>query len=110
MARRKPIVNQTCLGSYRLLKVVHTGQMGQVWQAYDDGHQRMIAIKAADTGQNPAAMREEYKVSLEIKHPQIIEVYNFGIDRGTPFLALEWFPAPNLKKRIRTKEDREDTV
>ncbi len=100
-------MNQSCLGSYRLLKVIHTGQMGQVWQAYDDGHQRMIAIKAADTGQNPAAMREEYKVSLEIKHPQIIEVYNFGIDRGTPFLALEWFPAPNLKKRIRTKEDRE---
>ncbi len=100
-------MNQTCLGSYRLLKVVHTGQVGQVWQAYDDGGQRMIAIKAADTGQNPAAMREEYKVGLEIKHPQIIEVYNFGIDRGTPFLALEWFAAPNLKKRIRTKEDRE---
>jgi serine/threonine-protein kinase len=89
------------------LKVVHTGQVGQVWQAYDDGGQRMIAIKAADEGQNPAAMREEYKVGLEIKHPQIIEVYTFGIDRGTPFLALEWFPAPNLKKRVRTKEDRE---
>jgi serine/threonine protein kinase len=86
--------------------VVHTGQSGQVWQAYDDGGQRMIAIKAADEGQNPAAIREEYKVGLEIKHPQIIEVYNFGIDRGTPFLALEWFPAPNLKKRVRTKEDR----
>ena len=103
---------QTCLGSYRLLKVVHTSQNGQLWQAYDDGRQRMVGIKAilpkaANDSEQVGYLRQECKVGLEIKHPRVIEVYSFAIDRGTPFLAMEWFPAPNLKKRIRTKEDRE---
>ncbi len=99
-------MTQSCLGSYRLLKVVHTGQAGQVWQAYDDGHQRMVAIKAGDDAKYLPNLREEFKVGQEIKHDRVVDVYNFGIDRGTPFLALEWFPALNLKRRIRTKEDR----
>ena len=109
------IVVQNCLGSYRLLKVIHAGQARQLWQAYDDGRQRMIAIKAvlpkaAKDSEQVGYLRQEFKVGQEIKHPRIIEVYNFDIDRGTPFLAMEWFPAPNLKKQIRTKEDREKTL
>jgi len=105
-------VVQNCLGPYRLLKVIHTGQASQLWQAYDDGRQRMAGIKAilpkaAKNSEQVGYLRQECKVGLEIKHPRIIDVYNFDIDRGTPFLAMEWFPAPNLKKRIRTKEDRE---
>ena len=102
---------QACLGCYRLLKVVHSGQGGQLWQAYDDGRQRMIAIKAGlpKSGGDKAiaTLRHEFKVGQEIQHPRVIEVFGFNIDRGTPFLAMEWFPAPNLKRRIRTKEDRE---
>jgi len=92
------------------LKVVHTGHSGDVWQAYDDGHQRMVAIKAANESSLLKSLREEFKVGLEIKHARVIEVYNYGIDRGTPFLAIEWFPAPNLKRKIRTKEDREALI
>lgn len=103
---------QSYLGSYRLLKVIHTGHGWQAWQAYDDGRQRMVAIKAipvkaAQTSEQVGYLRQEFKVGLEIKHPRIVDVYGFDIDRGTPYLAMEWFPAPNLKRRIRTKEDRE---
>jgi len=108
-------VAQNCLGSYRLLKVIHAGQSGQLWQAYDDGRQRMIAIKAvaakaAKDSQVVGSLRQELKVGLEIKHPRVIEIYKFDIDRGIPFLAMEWFPSPNLKRRVRTKEDREKLI
>ena len=103
---------QNCLGSYRLLKVIHASQVSQLWQAYDDGRQQMIAVKAilpkaAKDSEQVGYLRQECKVGLEIKHPRTIEIYNFDIDRGIPFLAMEWFPAPNLKKRIKSKEDRE---
>jgi serine/threonine-protein kinase len=68
---------------------------------------KAILPKAAKDSEQVGYLRQECKVGLEIKHPRIIEVFGFDIDRGTPFLAMEWFPAPNLKKRIRTKEDRE---
>jgi eukaryotic-like serine/threonine-protein kinase len=108
----KLIVLQECLGSFRLLKIVHPGQRAQLWQAYDDGNQRMIAIKqilpsAAKNSEEVGNLRQEYKVCVELKHPRIIEVYSFDIERGIPYLAMEWYPAPNLKKRIRGKDERE---
>lgn len=103
---------QNCLGSYRLLKVVHAGRFSQLWQAYDDGGQRMLAIKAVPKvvldNEQIGYLRQEFKVGQEIKHPRVIEVFSFDIDHsGTPFLTMEWFPAPNLKRRIRTKDDRQ---
>ncbi len=67
---------QNCLGSYRLLKVIHAGQNSQLWQAYDDGRQRMIAIKAilpkaAKDSEQVGYLRQEFKVGQEIKHPRI---------------------------------------
>lgn len=98
------------LGSYRLLNVVHMGNFGQIWQAMDDGRQRMVGIKAlADKGAKDAEqlgyLQREYKVGRAIAHPRVIEVYDFATDRGVPYLAMEWFPAPNLKRRIRSKEE-----
>jgi serine/threonine protein kinase len=71
----------------------------------------MIAIKAVTTklvnySEQVGYLRQEFRVGQQVKHPHTIEVYSFDIERGTPFLTMEWFPAPNLKRRIRTKEDR----
>ena len=107
---------QNCLGSYRLLKVIHTGQISQLWQAYDDGRQRMIAIKAilpkAAKGQRTGRLFAS-GVQSRAGNQASADRSRFTISTltaGTPFLAMEWFPAPNLKKRIRTKEDREKTL
>ena len=106
---------QNCLGSFRLLKLIHTSRVSQVWQAYDDGRQRMIAVKtvlptAAKDSSQAGYLRQEFKVGQEIKHPRTIDIYNFDIDHGIPFLAMEWFPAPNLRRRIRSKDDRDKTL
>jgi eukaryotic-like serine/threonine-protein kinase len=89
------------------LNVVHTGQAGSLlWQAYDDGKKRMVGIKTlqpkfCDDREQVGYLRQEYKVGLKATHPRVIEVYCFDIDRGgAPYLAMEWFPAPNLKQRI----------
>jgi serine/threonine protein kinase len=100
------------LGPYRLLNVVHTGHSSQLIQAYDDGKQRMVAVKAilekaAKDSEQIGYLQQEFKVGMQIAHKNIIEVYKFDTDRGTPYLAMEWFSAPNLKRRLRSKEDRE---
>lgn len=100
------------LGPYRLLNVYHTGQACQLWQAYDDGRQRMVAVKAvsdkfAKDDEQIGSLRHEFKIGKVIASPYVIEVYAFDIDRGTPYLAMEWCAAPNLKRRVRNREDRE---
>jgi eukaryotic-like serine/threonine-protein kinase len=100
------------LGPYRLLNVVHTGHASQLWQGYDDRHQRMVGVKAisekfSKDSEQVGSLRLEYHVGCKIAHPHVIEVYAFDIDRGIPYLAMEWFSAPNLKRRVRTKEERD---
>ena len=100
------------LGPYRLLNVVHTGHAGQLWQAYEDGPERMVAVKTllekfCKDAEQIGYLRQEFKVGSKVVHPRVVEVYTFATDRGLPYLGMEWFAAPNLKRRIRVKDDRE---
>ncbi len=89
-------------GPYRLLNVVNSGQTTQVWQAYHDRSQMTVALKillddyARDRDQIQY-LKWEYQVAGKINHERIIRVYRFGKERGTVYLAMEYFQAPNLK-------------
>jgi eukaryotic-like serine/threonine-protein kinase len=94
------------IGPYRLLNVVNTSQTGQIWQAYDDGKQQIVGIKTLlekfrKSREHVGYLRWEYKVSRTVVHPRILNIFAFDIDRGAPYVVMEWFPAPNLKQRIQ---------
>ena len=93
------------LGPYRLLNVVHTSQVGQIWQAYHDGKKQMVGIKTLQekyrkSREHVGYLRWEHKVGRSVVHPRILEIYGFEVDRGTPYMAMEWFPSANMKQRI----------
>ena len=100
------------LGPYRLLNVVHTGHASQIWQAFDDANGRMVGVKtllqlSADTEREQLKfLRQEYAVGHTIAHPRIIQMYAFDWDRGQPYLAMEWFSAPNMKQRMQAGMDK----
>lgn len=94
------------LGPYRLLNVVHTGQTSQIWQAYHDGQQRIFGIKTLLSKfhrdrEHVQYLRWEYVVGHKLEHERVIRVFAFEVSRGTPYVALEWFPASNMKQRIQ---------
>ncbi len=94
------------IGSYRLLNVVHTGQQSQIWQAYHDGHGKIYGIKTlasqfSHDREKVAFLRWEYEVGHQLEHERLVRIYEYGYDRGNHFLAMEWFPAMNLKRRIQ---------
>jgi serine/threonine protein kinase len=93
------------IGPYRLLNIVHTGQNCHIWQAYDDVKQCIVGIKTLldrfqQDREQISLLRWEYIVGHTVRSPRIIEVYDFGIDRGTTYLSMEWLPSPNLKQRM----------
>lgn len=94
------------IGPYRLLNVVNTGQTSRIWQAYDDDAKKIFGIKILleefrRSREHIAYLRQEYVVCGNLEHERLIRIYTYDVDRGTPYLAMEWFPAPNLKHRIR---------
>ncbi len=99
------------LGPYRLLNVVHTGHGSQIWQAYDDVKQCIVGVKTLRLAddmdrQHVQFLRQEYLVGRTIHHPLIIEIYGFDWDRGQPYIAMEWFSAPNMKQRLLQGVDK----
>jgi serine/threonine protein kinase len=85
---------------------VHTGQSSQIWQAYHDGKQQWFGIKTLldkvhGEREHIGYLRWEYLVGQKIAHERIVQICEFGFDRGTPYLAMEWFPAPNMKHIIQ---------
>lgn len=94
------------LGSFRLLNPIHSGHASQIWQAYDDRKQRRVCIKTLldrfrRDREQVGYLRWEYAIGRNIDHPNVIRIENYDVDRGRPYLVMEWFAAPNMKHRIR---------
>ena len=94
------------LGPYRLLNVVHTGHAGQIWQAYDDAQGGFVAVKTLSERfrhdrEHLGYLKREYLVGSKLVHERIIRILKLGNDRGTPYLAMEWFVGGTMKSRLR---------
>ncbi len=94
------------LGGYRLHNIIHASRTCLIWQASDDRNNRLIGIKAlredfAKHREHVNSLRWEYTISRKTLHPRIIEIFSFGTDKGVPFLAMEWYPSPNMKYLIQ---------
>ncbi len=103
--------NPSFLGRYRLLNIVNTGQTSRIWQAYDDSANQFVALKTLlqDFRNNRAhigLLKWEYAVGSQLHHERVISITEYGTSRGTSYLAMEWFAAPNMKMVIRQGLDK----
>lgn len=99
------------IGPYRLLNVVNTGQTSQIWQAYDDAAHEICGIKILlseyrNNREHLGYLKQEWIVGGNLDHERIIRFRDYATDKGTPYLVMEWFPAPNLKIRVRYAYDQ----
>ena len=77
--------------------------MGEVFAAVDRSTGASIALKRLLTA--PAERRtfevlfmREYHALSELRHPRIIEVYDYGVDAGTPYYTMELLDGQDLGK------------
>jgi len=99
------------IGPYRLLNVVNTSQTRQIWQAINDATGQFVGLKVLleqyrKNREQLGLLRWEYKVGHRFDHPRVIRIFEYGTHRGLPYLAMEWFSAPNMKTRIRQGIDK----
>jgi tetratricopeptide (TPR) repeat protein len=89
-------------GRYQLTRLIARGGMGEVFAAYDRSKERPVALKRllarSQSQRGPVAhfMREYYALSA-LKHPRIIEVYEYGVDRDVPFYTMELLDGQDLR-------------
>lgn len=99
-------VDRNYIGSYRLLKLVRAGATCQIWEVISEVDNRRCALKTLQDEHRTnkdeiALLKHEYAVGHSLRHPNVIEIYDFNIVRGIPYLALEYFESNNLKQWLR---------
>src|SRR5258705_8336405 len=91
---------------YRLVRLLGTGGMGNVYEAVHQGTGRRVAVKviataelANDTGAI-ARFQREAKAAGSVETPHIVQVLDAGTDRatGTPYIAMEFLVGDDLKQ------------
>jgi CheY-like chemotaxis protein/tRNA A-37 threonylcarbamoyl transferase component Bud32 len=89
------------LGVYRVTRVIASGGMADVYEGYDPGLSRKVALKvirerySADVDLVVRFLEEARSVA-RISHPNVVSIYSTGSDRHKHFFAMEFLPGPDL--------------
>ncbi|MEM6791414.1 MAG: protein kinase [Myxococcota bacterium] len=92
-------------GRYELREIVGRGAMAQVYRADDTLRGREVALKVVrrEVVENPtsaARFQQEVKAASKLLHPNIVRVYEWGVDRGQAFIAMELVAGEDLFELI----------
>src|SRR5262249_48666284 len=92
------------VGKYEIEQFLGGG-MSHVYRARDSGLGRRVALKmltdkAMADPQAKARFLEEARTASNLRHENIISVYDFGEDQGRPFMVMEFLEGESLRASI----------
>ncbi|WP_438004298.1 serine/threonine-protein kinase [Sorangium sp. So ce321] len=92
-------------GKLRLERPLASGGMGAVWVARHLLLDTDVAVKFINTeGDAPGSLRarflQEAKASLRIKSPHVVQVLDYGVEEGTPFMVMELLEGEDLRAHL----------
>ncbi len=96
-------MNGRVIGHYRVLEKIGAGSMGEVFRARDERLGRDVALKlirASSTG-NPDHLRRfelEARAAAALNHPNIVAIYDVGLDEATPYIVCELLEGKTLRQ------------
>jgi serine/threonine-protein kinase len=91
----------THFGKYEIQAELGRGGFGRVFRAFDPTVGRLVAIKIlmSDGGADLLTrFRNEAMATGKLRHENIVTIYEFGEDRGTPFIAMEYLEGEDLQQ------------
>ena len=101
-----PVPGDIVSGKYRVERVLGTGGMGCVLEATHQVTGKRFAVKwlLPDlSGHGDAVQRfiREAQVAGRFEHPNVVEVYDVGQERGSFFMVMELLQGESLGARLR---------
>jgi TolB-like protein/predicted Ser/Thr protein kinase len=94
------------IGRYRVVRLLGSGGMGEVFEAYDDRLQRPVAIKGLLRGRVGADRRERLRrealSAAALSHPAITHVYEIVTEGDTDWVVMEYVEGRSLADVVTT--------
>jgi serine/threonine protein kinase len=93
------------VGNFALLTKIADGGMGSVYRARNTVSGDVVAIKIvpASMAANQVLLKrfeQEFKAANSLDHPNIVRAIEFGTEKGSPYLVMEYVEGETLGQRI----------
>jgi eukaryotic-like serine/threonine-protein kinase len=102
-----PLLGTTVAGRYKVIKLLGEGGMGQVYLAEHTAIEKRIALKVlraeyAHKGEIVTRFQQEAISASRIKHPNVLDVFDFGqLENGCFYLAMEFLEGNDLADELQ---------
>ena len=99
-------IGRTLSNRYRIDAMLGQGGMSAVYKATDPNLRRVVAIKLIHShlSTDPSfVMRFEGEAAAvaSLRHPNIVQVFDFNNDNGVYYMVLEFIPGETLQDRMK---------
>ena len=96
-------LQRSTLGHYKIIKLIGSGGMGEVFLAEDPRLGRRVAIKLLPRSflEDPSRIfrfQQEARAASSISHPNIAHIYEIGVDAGCHFTSMEFIDGITLRR------------
>jgi serine/threonine-protein kinase len=108
------VLDESCRGAvlagrYRLERELGRGGMGAVWAGLDERLERPVAIKLLAEGSDAATndaerFEREAKAIARLRSPYVVQLYDYGVEDGIPFMIMELLEGVDLATVLRQRE------
>lgn len=102
------LVGKLLGGRYRLESVLGQGAMGAVYRAVQVALNKPYAIKVllpslTHDRQFEARFRQEAQIAASLRHPGLVEVFDYGVEDGLAYYVMEFLEGRTLSEALRDR-------
>jgi serine/threonine protein kinase len=89
------------LGHCRIIELIAAGGMANVYKVWHEQLEVVRAIKILKPGfddESKSRLETEAKISANLRHHNIVEIYGMGFWHDIPYIEMEFVDGPSLKE------------
>src|SRR4030095_6853931 len=102
--QKQSMIGRT-LGHYRIVSLLGSGGMGEVYRATDTRLDRIVAVKIlpyhlSSSPEQRQRFEQEARAVSSLSHPHICALYDVGQQDGIDYLVMEFIEGESLANRL----------
>lgn len=85
---------------FKLIRLLGRGGFGAVWLAEDRNLGRQVALKLPKATGKDAKLLHEAQTAAKLRHPNIVSIYEVGVEEDQVFIASEFVDGEDLRSEL----------
>lgn len=99
------------LNHFRIEEQIGSGGMGAVYRGTDTTLQRQVAIKVlaarlSEVPENLERFQREARTIASLRHPNLMQIYYVGEDKGCPYFVMEYIRGRTLQALLQQQNGK----